>query len=234
MVSSTSEPSSQLLLCLAGWGCNLSTAARAASAVFVLCVLASPARAQQQAPPAPQHASAIDIAQFFAGAALGLGLHESGHLVLDVAFDASPGVRKVSAGFIPFFAITHQPVSPAREFAISSAGFWVQHATSEILLSRRPTLRLEHAPVAKGLLAFNVLTSVMYAGAAFARRGPVERDTHGMAVAAGIPEPWVGVSILAPATLDAARYYRPRSRWLRWTSRASKVAGALMLVKAVR
>jgi hypothetical protein len=193
----------------------------------MLCVLVSPARAQQQAPPAPQHVSAIDIAQFFAGAALGLGLHESGHLVLDVAFDASPGVRKVSAGFIPFFAITHQPVSPAREFAISSAGFWV-------LLSRRPNLRFEHAPVAKGLLTFNVLTSVMYAGAAFARRGPVERDTYGMAVAAGIPEPWVGVSILAPATLDAARYYRPRSRWLRWTSRASKVAGALMIVKAVR
>jgi hypothetical protein len=178
--------------------------------------------------------STSDIAQFFAGAALGLGLHESGHLVLDVVFDASPGVRKVSAGFVPFFAITHEPVSPLREFAISSAGFWVQHATSEVLLSRRPELRLEHAPVAKGLLAFNVLTSVMYAGAAFARRGPVERDTHGMAIAAGIAEPWVGVSILAPATLDAARYYRPRSRWLRWTSRASKVAAVLMIVKAAR
>ena len=234
MVSSTSKPSSQLLLCLAGWGCNLSTAIRAASAVFVFCSLGSPICAQQQTPAAPQHVSTMDIAQFFAGAALGLGLHESGHLLLDAAFSASPGVRKVSAGFIPFFAITHQPVSPVREFAISSAGFWVQHASSEVLLSRRPNLRLEHAPVAKGLLAFNVLTSVMYAGAAFARRGPVERDTYGMAVVASIPEPWVGVSILAPATLDAARYYRPRSRWLRWTSRASKVAGALMIVKAAR
>jgi hypothetical protein len=211
----------------------MSTAACAASALFVFCALASPVRAQQQAQSAPQHVSAMDIGQFFAGAALGLGLHESGHLMLDVAFGASPGVRKVSAGFIPFFAITHEPVSPVREFAISSAGFWVQHVTSEVLLSRRPDLRLEHAPVAKGLLAFNVLTSVMYAGAAFARRGPVERDTHGMAVAAGIPEPWVGVSILAPATLDAARYYRPRSRWLRWTSRASKGAGALMILRAV-
>jgi len=196
--------------------------------------MASPVGAQQQAPSTAQHTSTSDIAQFFAGAALGLALHESGHLVLDVAFGASPGVRKVSAGFIPFFAITHEPVSPAREFAISSAGFWVQHATSEVLLSRRPDLRVEHAPIAKGLLAFNVLTSVMYAGAAFARRGPVERDTYGMAVAAGIPEPWVGLSILAPATLDAARYYRPRSRWLRWTSRASKIAGALVIVKAVR
>jgi hypothetical protein len=177
--------------------------------------------------------SRIDIAQFLAGAALGLGLHESGHLVLDVAFGASPGVRKVSAGFIPFFAITHEHVSPAREFAISSAGFWVQHAGSEVLLSRRPDLRHEHAPIAKGLLAFNGLTSVVYAGAAFARSGPIERDTHGMAASANVREPWIGVSILAPAVLDAARYYRPRSRWLRWASRASKVAGALVIVRAV-
>src|SRR6195256_2963827 len=123
MVSSTSKPSSQLLLRLAGGGCNLSTARCAASAVFVFCFLVFPVRAQQQAPLTPQHVSTMDIAQFFAGAALGLGLHESGHLVLDVAFSASPGVRKVSAGFIPFFAITHEPVSPAREFAISYAVF---------------------------------------------------------------------------------------------------------------
>src|SRR6195256_2429261 len=85
--------------------------------------MAAPLHAQQPAPPASQRASSIDIAKFFAGAALGLGLHESGHLVLDAAFGASPGVRKVSAGFIPFFAITHEQVSPAREFAISYAVF---------------------------------------------------------------------------------------------------------------
>jgi hypothetical protein len=54
-----------------------------------------------------------------------------------------------------------------------------------------------------------------------------------MAVSATIPEPWVGASILAPAVLDAARYYRPRSRWLIWASRASKVAGALLIFKAI-
>jgi hypothetical protein len=210
----------------------LSTAALRASAVFALCSIAAPLHAQQQTPSASQHVSSLDIAQFLAGGALGLALHESGHVVLDVAFGASPGVRKVSAGFIPFFAITHQHVSPVREFAISSAGFWVQHAGSEVLLSRRPNLRHEHAPVAKGLLAFNVLTSAVYAGAAFARRGPIERDTHGMAVSANAPEPWIGVSILAPAALDAARYYRPRSRWLPWASRASKLGGALLILKA--
>jgi len=192
-----------------------------AVALVLLCCAASPV-----------HAQTGSVVEFFAGAALGLGLHESGHLVFDGAFGAHPGVRKVSAGFIPFFAITHEPVTPLKEFTISSAGFWVQHSGSEFLLSRRPDLREEHAPVAKGLLAFNVLTSVMYAGAAFARRGPAERDTNGMALAAGIDEPWIGATILAPALLDGARYYRPRSRTLRWASRGAKIAGALLVLKA--
>jgi len=222
MVSSTFKPSSQQLLCLDQGGCNMSTARHWIAAAAVLCCMAAPARAQQTAA----------VAQFFAGAALGLGLHESGHLVLDAGFGAHPGVRKVSAGFIPFFAITHEPVTPLKEFTISSAGFWVQHAGSEYLLSRRPNLREERAPVAKGLLAFNVLTSVMYAGAAFVQHGPLERDTRGMAISADIPEPWIGASILAPAVLDGARYYRPRSRVLRWTSRAAKIAGVMMILKA--
>ena len=200
----------------------MSTATRLIAAVLlVLGSTASPARAQTR-----------DVAQFFAGAALGLGLHESGHLLFDEVFGAEPGVQKVSAGFIPFFAITHEPVTPTKEFTISSAGFWVQHAGDEYLLSRRPNLRHEHAPLAKGLLAFNVLTSVMYAGAAFVQHGPVQRDTLGMAVSADIAEPWIGATVLAPALLDGARYYRPQSRALRWASRGAKVAGALMVIKA--
>ena len=77
------------------------------------------------------------------------------------------------------------PSVPAREFVISSAGFWAQHAVSEYLLTRQPALRDEHAPVLKGILAFNVLTSVAYSGAAFARTGPNERDTRGMATQRG-------------------------------------------------
>ena len=213
----------------------MSAARRTASAVVVLLWLAVPVDAQQSPTTSTsQHIPARGIALFFAGAALGLGLHESGHLVLDVALGASPGVRKVSAGFIPFFAITHQPVSPVRELAISSAGFWMQHATSEFLLTRHPDLRRAHAPLAKGLLAFNVATSVMYAGAAFARKGPPERDTRGIALSAGVAEPWIGVTILAPAALDAARYYHPTSRWLQWASRASKLGSALVILKAAR
>jgi hypothetical protein len=177
-------------------------------------------------------AQTVDVARFFAGAALGLGVHESAHLIADEAFGANPGVRKVSAGFIPFFAITHEPVTPTKEFIISSGGFWAQHIGSEIILAKHPQLRDEHVPVLKGWFAFNLVTSVIYAGAAFVRHGPAERDTRGIALSADVGEPWVGVTVLAPAVLDVARYYRPNSRMLRWASRAAKVGGTLLIFKA--
>jgi hypothetical protein len=182
---------------------------------------------------APRTAAAQgDIGRFLGGAAVALVAHEAGHVLFDAAFGAGVGVKKVSAGPLPFFAITHHPVTPAREFVISSAGFWVQHATDEIILTRDPDLRSRHAPFTKGMLAFNVLTSVMYAGAAFARIGPGERDTRGMAVSARVDEPWIGGLVLAPATFDAVRYYRPQLAWVRWASRASKVAGVVLIARA--
>jgi hypothetical protein len=199
----------------------MSTARFAAAVVVALCAI-----------PASLSAQTIDVVRFFAGAAVGLGLHESAHVIADEAYGADPGVRKVSAGFIPFFAITHKPVTPVKEFTISSAGFWTQDVGSEVLLSRRPHLHDEHAPMLKGLLAFNVVTSVIYAGAAFVQHGPAERDTRGMALSAGVDEPWIGATVLAPAVLDAARYYRPESRVLRWASRAAKIGGAMLIFKA--
>ena len=182
----------------------------------------------------PAEANTVTVAKVLVGGALGLGLHESGHLVFDEAFGADPGMRRVSFGGIPFFAITHSEVSPVREFTISSAGFWVQHVTDEMLLSSSRDLRHRHAPLLKGWLAFNVLTSVGYAGAAFARTGPLERDTRGIAASAGVAEPWIGAAILAPAALDAMRYFHPESRVLKWASRATKIGGALLVVKAAR
>jgi hypothetical protein len=170
--------------------------------------------------------------KFLGGAATALVAHESGHLLFDVVFDAGVDLKKVNAGPIPFFAITHHPVSPAREFAISSAGFWVQHASDELILGRHPRLRTEDAPFVKGMFAFNVLTSVGYSVAAFARRGPDERDTRGIAVSARVDEPWIGAAILAPALLDGARFYAPDNRWLKWVSRATKVGGALLIIRA--
>jgi hypothetical protein len=117
---------------------------------------------------------------------------------------------------------------------ISSAGFWAQHAFSEFLLTSHPALRDEDAPVLKGILAFNIVTSAAYAGAAFARTGPDERDTRGMAVSARIDEPVVGAVILVPALLDTARYLGVTNRWVVWGSRIVKIGGAMLVVKAIR
>lgn len=182
----------------------------------------------------PPGVSATAIAQFVVGGALGLGLHEGGHLFMASVLGADPGLKKVSFGPIPFFAISHSDVTPGREYAISAAGFWVQHASSEWLLSRRPGLRYERAPLAKGLLAFNVLASVAYAAAAFGTFGPYERDTRAMADAAAMSEPWVGAMILGPAALDTWRYVKPESRWAAWSSRALKVTAVLVVVRAAR
>jgi hypothetical protein len=172
------------------------------------------------------------LASFLAGAATGLGAHEGAHVAADLAFGERPGIRKVDFHGIPFFAITHRTGLPARrEFTISSAGFWMQHVTNEWLLSRRPTLRQDRAPFLKGLFAFNVLASVAYAGTAFAKTGPAERDTRGMAASARIDEGWIGGLVLAPAVLDGWRFHHPQARWAVWTSRAVKVGMVLLVVR---
>jgi hypothetical protein len=184
-----------------------------------------------QSPPADEH-PALDTVKFLAGGALGLAIHESGHLIFDAVFDVDPSVKGVTFGPFPFFAITHRSdVSPRREFAISSAGFWMQELSSEWLLTRHPDLRETSAPVAKGLLAFNVLNSVGYSIVAFARAGPYERDTRGMADSIGVDERTIGAVILAPAVFDAIRYFKPDARWAKWASRAAKVGSVMLIVK---
>jgi hypothetical protein len=178
----------------------------------------------------PGNDTAGKVGLFISGAAIAFGAHEGGHLLFDVVFDARPGIGRVDFHGVPFFAVTHRSdLSPRREFTVSSAGFWVQHATDEWLLTKRPGLRGERAPLAKGVLAFNILTSVAYSGAAFARTGPVERDTRGIADALGVNERWIGLLILAPAALDAWRYFRPDARAPVWLSRGVK-AGAVLLI----
>jgi len=197
--------------------------------LLTLLAAAGPVSAQS-ADPVPSRAKTIGL--FLGGAAVAFGAHEAGHLLFDVRFDADPGIEKVDFHGIPFFAITHRSgLPPKQEFTISSAGFWVQHAGSEWLLTRRPNLRRERAPFEKGVLAFNVLTSIGYAGAALAQTGPLERDTRGIASSSGIHEPWVGTMLLAPALLDAYRYYVPGQRWAAWASRAAKVGLVLLVVK---
>jgi hypothetical protein len=216
----------------------LCRAALSGGVALLLAILPMPAAAQSsstaqtmQSPPPDEHRVA-DTVKFLAGAGLGLGMHEGGHLVLDTAFGASPRIEGVRFGPFPFFAITHRAdVSPRREFAISSAGFWVQDLSSEWLLTKHPSLRDARAPVAKGVLAFNVLNSVGYACVAFARAGPFERDTRGMADSIGVDERAIGAMVLAPAVLDAIRYFKPEARWAKWASRAAKAGSVLLVIK---
>jgi len=70
-------------------------------------------------------------------------------------------------------------------------------------------LRRSRAPVAKGVLAFNVLNSAGYAAVAFARAGPFERDTRGMADSIAIDERAVGALVLAAIVVIAVSL--PRS-----------------------
>lgn len=169
---------------------------------------------------------------FLLGGGSAFAAHEGGHLLFDGIFDAHPGVKKVSFHGIPFFAITHDAaLSNRKEFAIDSAGFWVQEATNEWLLRAHPDLRHERQPYLKGVLAFNVLASVAYAGAAFARTGPPERDTRGMAGALRWKEPVVGLLVLAPAILDAVRYYDPHAKWAAWGSRGAKITGVVLVIR---
>jgi hypothetical protein len=220
--------------------CRVSTSAQLTSncraavrlGVLLACAIVPSRVAQAQPSPAPQESRVASTAKFLAGAAVGLATHEAGHLLFDAIFEADPGIQRVNFHGIPFFAITHRSDLPRhQEFVISSAGFWVQHAENEWLLSKRPGLRQEHAPMAKGVFAFNVLASVAYTGAAFAKTGPVERDTRGMAESARIDERWVGAMILAPALLDTWRYFHPDAKWAAWTSRGVKVGMVVLVVR---
>jgi hypothetical protein len=208
------------------------------AAVVLLVCVAVTAQAQDDPPQAaqPNEHRAVDTVKFFTGAATALAMHEGGHLTFDVIFDAHPRVEGIRFGPFPFFALTHRTgLSPRREFTISSAGFWVQHATDEFLLDPHNCgagLRAcDRAWFKKGMLAFNVLNSVGYALVAFGKAGPAERDTRGMADSIDVDERAIGALVLAPAVLDAYRYFDPDARWPVWTSRLIKVGSVLLVLK---
>jgi hypothetical protein len=206
----------------------------------VVCATAGEAQAPTAQAARPSESGEItppvggQIAKFLAGGLLGLAAHEGGHLLFDGVFGVEPIVKRVHFGPIPFLAISHRAgLPPRQEFAIASAGFWVQHASSEVLLSCSPRLKYRdpHARVLEGWLAFNVVSSVAYGVAALAKAGPVERDTRAMADAAHMSERWVAAWVLAPALLDAWRYFHPESRWAAWASRGIKVGGVLLVLR---
>ena len=115
----------------------------AIAALTTIFLTAGLAGAQETTTPPDSSASTSEhpvtsAAKFLAGGAVGLAAHETGHLIFDGIFSANPGIKKVDFHGFPFFAITHDAgLTPRKEFIIDSAGFWVQEATNEILLSRR-------------------------------------------------------------------------------------------------
>ena len=203
---------------------------------LLILAVATPARAQASDPP-PQESEVRAVLLFLAGGASGFGLHELGHVTAGLAFDAHPRARRLDYGFVPFFSIQHDTVTRRREFVIASAGFWVQHAGSEWLLTARPNLKSERAPFLKGIFAFNLAASAVYSVSAFGRFGPPERDPRGMATTLGkngIPEPVIGLIVLAPAALDGYRYLNPDSKWAKWASRGAKITAVALTFAAGR
>ena len=185
----------------------------------------SPAFAQKQ--PAGERFGKVVL-----GGLTGLALHESGHMIADWAFEEKVVVKRVGWKGVPFFALSHaNDLSPRREFTVSSAGFWSQWLYSEQILTHHPNLRHEPSPFRKGVLTFHVVTLMIYSGAAFAKAGPVERDTRGMAQSIHINERWLGPLLLAPALLDAYRYFHPDARWAAWTSRGVKMGSVALVLK---
>jgi len=201
--------------------------ARMIACLLFLSVLVWPVHASAQTA-----SSGEKFGKLLLGGAVGLVLHESGHMVADWAFEEKVVVKKVGWKGVPFFALSHaNNLSPRREFTVDSAGFWSQALYSEQILSHHPDLRHEHSPFRKGVLTFHVVTLMIYSGAAFAKTGPVERDTNGMAQSLRIDERWLGPLLLAPAALDAFRYFHPDARWAAWTSRALKMGSVALVLK---
>jgi hypothetical protein len=181
-----------------------------------LLVAVTPANASaqdgtaQSEPAPPEESRKVAFAKFIAGAAVGTGLHEAGHL---------------AAGWDRY------DVSRRHAIVVRSAGFWAQYLASETVLIRHPRLRSERSPFRKGVFAFHLATSTGYALLAFTRTGPNGRDTVGMANATRIDERWIGALVLTPAVLDGIRYLRPESRWAAWLSRGVKLGSVALVLR---
>ena len=48
---------------------------------------------------------------------------------------------------------------------------------------------------------------------------------------AAVPERAIAVIVLAPAVLEAYRYFRPESAWARWAMRAVEAGSVLLVIK---
>jgi hypothetical protein len=174
-----------------------------------------------------------------AGVAGGFLAHELGHVLMNLAYGNVPtfeGVRY--GGFIPFFRIS--PGVTCNDvgcfyrngdafkggrtgvYLITSAGFNVQHLTSELILSIDPQIRYHRSPFQKGMLFFNLSLSVGYALSTWFQVKPPIGDIYGMANASQLNPNWIALLVMIPAGLNLYRFFLPDSKWAPWVSRAAE------------
>lgn len=181
-----------------------------------------------------------EYARFTAGALTAFVIHETAHAVVAVSFGLRPSFE-IRHKPVPFVVVTYDwvPVkSPSgdvayyidrdgnpvsnwgqKQFVIASAGINSQNIASEWILTAHPRIHDESRPFLKGMLAFNILTSVGYA--LVGRKDP-DGDLRGMSEALKVNDVVIGGIVLLPAVLDLFRYYHPDLHWIPWIDRGTK------------
>ena len=191
---------------------------------LAVSALAAPCR---RADPLRRTSPSRRTVTFLAGGAAGLAMHEAGHRRSPApSFGAHPRVAPARRRARAVLRRSRTTTSRGgREFVISSVRVLdAARRVSEWILTARPeSVATSIAPFLKGVLAFNVGTSVVYSVAAFARSGPPERDTRGMAVSLGHDgDARAGRSARSCSRLrcsTATGICKPESTWAKWTSR---------------
>jgi hypothetical protein len=187
------------------------------------------------------------VALTAAGFVTAFVVHEACHGVANLAMANVPTLEPVRfLGFLPFFAVSpnihcrggscqrangepFRPGPTGYAFIVSS-GILCQEITDEIILTERPRIRHEVAPFLKGMLLFNVATSVAYGIANLARIEPPQGDLYGLDATGGVPHGVFAALVIGAAALDVARYFLPDATWLPWVSRGAKVATVGLVV----
>jgi hypothetical protein len=174
-----------------------------------------------------------------AGAVTAFLLHETGHVLANLMLGNVPHFRGTMVwGFFPFFVIAPditcrgdscvkrdgQHFASGRNggYFIVTAGFNIQNLTNEILLTNDPYLAERYAPFRKGLLAFNLFLSTIYALGTYTGLEAPNGDLRGASQHSGIHEAWLATLLMVPTVLDAYRYFHPTATWAAWVSRAGK------------
>jgi hypothetical protein len=180
------------------------------------------------------------LAIYLGGGLVGFLAHESGHVVMNLAYGNVPQFQHITTfGFIPFVAINPRlschgdvctkhdgtPLSGGEsgKYNIVTAGYDVQHITTEVLLTLEPDLRWRRAPFRKGVFAFDILLSVGYALSNITGTESSFGDSANAVAASGLPRAVFDAVLVAPAALDAYRFFHPEAKWAPWVSRGAKL-----------